>query len=812
MSIAVEAPPRLTTLPCKHCGEPSVVAKDGEDSDAFCCPGCRGAYNLIRGLGLDHYYSVRDKEPLGPIESETTDSPDQEAELLLEQGHSAVLQDGSQQVQLAIQGIHCGACSWLIENALMQQPGINGVRVRMNDHSVELNFHNDTISLGKIAAFIKRLGYRLVPFDPSSDAHLQTENSTHLTRIAFSGFLAANTMWIAIALYAGASAEYGYFLGLAGATLGLISLIGPGRVFLVGALAAIRTRTPHMDMPVALGLTAGTLVGSYNAIRGIGHVYFDSIAALVFLLSIGRWLQFRQQQRAAKAVELMLRLTPQHANRIQSDGSRVKTPVGNLKSNDIIEVLSGECIPVDGCIIKCSDTPRLDCSLLTGESDHVKVAIGGNVAAGTINSGLAIQIQVHQVGKETRLGQILQSVETAVRERTPIVMLADRVGGYFVLGVTVLAIAAFYLWLGHGVDVALTYSTALLIVACPCALALATPLAIAVGLGRAAKRGILIRDGSAFQHLASSGKIWLDKTGTLTEGKQQVTSVLGNPDLLRAAAILELECEHPIATAIRRKARLEGLALTRIARDVKKDSNGISGSVDDEQIAIGNADYLRGKSFTIPAELLANQEEILDRGESPVFIAANGQVETLLGLSDPIRQETPELIDELKRRAWQVGILSGDHREIVERVGRKLGIAADRCLGGMTPEEKLAIIETSKASSQVVMVGDGANDAAALAAADVGLAVRGGAEASLHAAPVFLSNGPGSLKNLLSASSRVQRMIYLTFAVSLAYNLFAVTLAMGGWITPLIAAVLMPISSLSVLALTISGRTFEDSP
>lgn len=810
MATVLESPLSTATLPCKHCGEATAVAALEEHSDVFCCSGCQGAYRLIRGLGLDNYYAVRDSQPAAPLGDDAVSSSIANEEFLLEQGNLEILEDGSHRALLAIQGIHCGACSWLIENALLRQPGVHSTRVRMNDHCIEIQFRPEAISLGEIDTFLGRLGYRLVAFDPKSDSHLVSENSRHLTRIAFSGFLAANTMWIAIALYAGASSGHAYFLGLAGACLGVVALLGPGRIFLQGAWAAIKTRTPHMDMPVSLGLLAGTLVGTYNAMRGIGHVYFDSIAALVFLLSIGRWLQFRQQQHASQAVELMMKLTPQQATKI-SNGTTQKTTIANLSAGDTIEVLSGECIPVDGTIAKCSTTPLLDCSLLTGESNSVKVELGGNVAAGTINVGPPLQISVTSTGKATRLGQILESVEAAVRQRTPIVMLADRVGGYFVVCVTILALLAFALWIEQGLDVAITHSTALLIVACPCALALATPLAIAVGIGRAAKRGILIRDGSVFQHMAKAGEIWLDKTGTLTEGKQRVTSVHGNTDGLRAAAILELECEHPIARAVRLQANEKGITLTRIAKNVSKESNGILGDVDGKQIAVGNTEFLLANGYTISRALQNASTDLLERGESPIFVGINKRAETLLGLSDPIRPETQSLLHELESRGWTVGILSGDHTHIVQRVGCSLGISAERCLGDKTPEQKLEIVKHSQVTSRVVMVGDGANDAAALAAADVGIAVRGGAEASLHAAPVFLAQGPSALSSLLHASTRVQRMIYVTFGVSLSYNMLAVGLALGGWITPLVAAVLMPISSLSVLALTIGGHTFKEN-
>ena len=795
-------------VPCIHCGE-LTPQTSGETDEVFCCHGCAGAYRLIHGLGLDNYYSVRDRLPTQQPDILDSDNHELTDEDCLDDIEQDSIGNGQVHVTLAVQGLHCGACSWLIENALQKQPGVQNVHVHMNNHSLELNYRPEAIRLSAVSRLMRKLGYRLAPLGETQDSHLASENIQHLTRIAVSGFLAANAMWIAIALYAGATAEFAYFLGLTGTALSLIALVGPGRIFLVGALAALRTRTPHMDLPVALGLLAGSLVGTYNAVVGIGHVYFDSIAALVFLLSIGRWLQFRQQQRAAKAVELLLRITPQFASRIEADGSRKRVPVSNLKAQDTIEVLGGQCVPADGSISGCSDTPMLDCSLLTGESESVKLAIGQPVAAGTINAGPPILVNVLATGKETRIGQVMASVEEAVRRKTPIVMLADRVGGYFVVIVSALAIGTFTYWLSSGFDIAVANASSLLIVACPCALALATPLAIAVGLGRAAKRGILIRDGSVFQHLAGSGTVWLDKTGTLTEGKQRVTSVMGDPKFIAAAATIELECIHPIARAIENKAKQQGARLLRTAQDISKCSNGIQGRVDSQNIAVGNLPFMRDHMIDVPESFISAREQLLAKGESPIYIAADGQVVTLLGISDPIRAEAFTAVESLKKRGWSVGILSGDHTQIVNRVGKALGIAAENCLGDLSPKQKLEMVEQTGKDSTVLMVGDGANDAAALATADVGIAVRGGAEVSLQAAPVFLSGGPRDLNAILLASSRVQQTIFLTFFVSLSYNLLAVGLAMAGFINPLIAAVLMPISSLSVLGLTLSKRTFR---
>lgn len=813
------------SLPCVHCGEPTHCAVDQDPGEVFCCNGCAGAYQLIRGLGLENFYALRDQAKLSgaarPAAQQSRYDQFDNPEFL---GHSApqTLPDGMQCSTFALQGLHCAACAWLIENAANREHGLLSTRVKMSEHTIQLVFDPSQTQLSQIARLMDRLGYQLSPFDPSQQNHLQAESRQQLTQIAIAGFLAANAMWIAIALYAGASLEitshHGYFLGLVGTALGVSAVAGPGRVFFTSALASLRTRTPHMDLPIALGLLVGTIVGSVNAITGQGHVYFDSIATLVFLLLIGRWIQFRQQQRAAKAVDLMLRITPKHAMRLTTNGETRQVLVDSLVADDIIEVLSGDSVPADGKIIALgrnvlATSTTLDCSLLSGESQPVRAVVGDSVAAGMINLGVPIQVQVDAVGANSRIGKVMQSVESAGMDKTPIVQLADRIGGYFVVAVTLLAICTFGYWATTSLSAATAHATALLIVACPCALALATPLAIAVGLGRAAQRGILIRDGNTFQVLAKPGRIWFDKTGTLTEGKQSVTTLVGSATALALAAAVERHCKHPVAYAILREAQLRQLPIDENGSLSETLQGGVCGLASGCDVTIGNLHLIHSRNLSIPPELLRSAAELASDGESPIYVAVDGQVTTVLGLADPIRPGAKEVLSQLQRAGWKLGILSGDHTEIVRRVAQQLGLPQQNCFGDLSPEQKLASIKTNAAEQEtVVMIGDGANDAAALAMADVGIAVRGGAEVSLQAAPVYITTGRiHSLLDLDIGSRRTQKLIRSTFAISLSYNLLAVVLAMTGWITPLGAAVLMPISSISVLGITLATQTFPDS-
>ncbi len=807
------------TLPCIHCGLPTVCDAGTESERVFCCAGCLGAYQLIHGWGLEDFYALRDQMKLtGAAQAasragryEQFDTPE-----FLGPSTPEQLSDGTCRTELAIHGLHCGACAWLIENAAAREPGLLSARVKMSDHTIRLVFDPQATKLSSLAALLDRLGYALAPIDPRRDDQVQVVNRQLLIQIAIAGFFAANAMWIAIALYAGeySGVEAGqrYFLGLVGTVLGVSAVLGPGRTFFVGALASLRMMTPHMDLPVALGLGVGTIVGTINAILGRGQIYFDSLATLVFFLLIGRWIQFRQQQRAAKAVDLMLRITPRHATLIGSDDTEKMILVDTLQLGDVIRIAAGQPVAADGRVLRGQS--NLDRSLLSGESQPVAIGEGDSVAAGTINLTAPIDLQVTAVGRDSRIGRVMQAVESAAMEKTPIVQLADRIGGVFVVAVTLLAVGTFVYWVPSGLSAATANATALLIVACPCALALATPLAIAVGLGRAANRSMLIRDGQALQQLASAGTMWFDKTGTITEGRQRVSTVHGDLDGLRLAAAIEAACRHPVAQAIVLDAQRRHLSLPVDARLERVATGGIVGQADGKHVCVGNLQFMSEQGIHLDHQFCGAARQLAQRGESPILIAAQGQIITLIGLSDPLRTGAKDVMAELARRGWSVGILSGDHPEIVRRVAEQLALPENRCHGGLTPEEKLAAIRQSRATGgTVVMVGDGANDAAALAAADVGVAVRGGAEVSLQAAPVFIASGElTSLLTLLRGAGSTTRLVLLNFALSLSYNLVAVGLAMAGCISPLVAALLMPLSSVSVLGLTLAWPSFVEEP
>lgn len=826
------------TKPCVHCGLPTPVHCDTDPSTVFCCNGCKGAYELIQGWGLESFYELRDSSQQNRASLDSDASFDVfDDEEFLGPSKPSVQSDSWLQTRLAIVGLHCAACAWLIENVATRTPGWRSARVKMSNHSIQIVFDPKTIRLSEIARLLNRIGYELAPYIDGDDQAFQIQNRKLLTQIAIAGFCAANAMWIAVALYAGdatgLAASHREFLTFIGTGLGLVSVAIPGRTFFVGAIASLRTRTPHMDLPVALGLSVGSITGIVSVILGRGYVYFDSLAILVFLLLIGRWIQFHQQHRAAKAVDLLLRITPRHARRLNGDGAVTMVLAERLQHGDVVRVFAGESVPADGTIIR--GRSLLDRALLTGESRHVRVDVGDSIEAGVVNLQSEFDFRITAIGKDSRIGRVMQSVEEASAGRVPAVQLADRIGGVFVTVVSILAVATFAWWAAVDWYVAASCATALLIVACPCALALATPLAIAVGLGRSAKQKIYIRDGATLGQLAKPGTIWFDKTGTLTEGRPSASLVYGDQDAIVLADAIERGCKHPIAEAIHGLAHrlclpvrtpgneIEGHSEIEVAdvevTDVEVGIGGITGHCDGRAILVGNFDFAQSHAIYLDDGTLLAAASCLENRSSPIVIAVDGIAVTVLAVQDTIKPDAAATVSWLANRGWTVGVLSGDHAEIVNQVADQLGISRDHCYGGLSPEDKLRHIKSLQASAlnqsssrrTIVMVGDGANDAAALAAADVGIAVRGGAEVSLRAAPVFIATGQlSTLSSLIDASRRTSALIHTAFATSLAYNLVAVGLAMAGRISPLLAAILMPISSVTVLSLCLVWPIYKN--
>lgn len=814
---------------CVHCGltvPPGLIEPSRPADRQFCCHGCETAYAVIHACGLERYYALLQHSSEAPSRPARNTHRkyaeyDDEAFARLYVTPAADAKDASSptllRTELFVDNVHCAACLWLLEKMPRVVPGVIEARVDLRRRAVRIVWDPTRTPLSRAAAALDSLGYPPHPVRQASAlAARRAEDRRHLVRLGIAGACAGNVMLLAFSLYAGLldGIEPVYARLFSWMSLGFtaVSLAWPGRVFFRGAIAAIRTRTLHLDLPIALGLAGGALWSAYvtlfdthgGRVAGAGGVYYDSLAMLVFALLIGRFIQHRQQRWAGDNVELLFSLSPTSARLVEEDGVR-EVPVEALQRGQLVEVLAGDSFPVDGLVE--SGCSQVDQSVLTGESRPVDASPGGAVAAGATNLTATLRVRVEATGPETRVGRLMKLVEECSRRRAPIVQLADRMAGWFVAAMMLLAAVTVALWWSSNPARGVQNAIALLIVACPCGLGLATPLAMTIALGRAAREGLLVKGADALQVLARPGVLFLDKTGTITQGRLALLEWCGDPWLRPLVGELESHSTHPVARALAAEGPrgASGTAATTVEVETTV-GGGISGIVGGRRVAVGSARYLASRGIDAGPGLTSLAESAAARGRTPVFVAADGRAAALAVLGDPLRPDAKSSIDALRNTGWDVRILSGDHGATVAAVAAQLGLPTGASRGGATPEDKLAEIERARAERPeraVVMVGDGVNDAAALAAASVGVAVHGGAEASLTAADISVTRpGLSPLVDLLAGSRRTMSAIRVNLGVSLAYNALAAALCMTGVVTPLMAAILMPTSSLTVLALS----------
>lgn len=815
-TLPVGAPRANAGVCCWHCGLPvprGLVAAGA--SRQFCCAGCETAWGVINGCGLDRYYRLR-------AEMETSPAPARGQGRAYEEYDDPVFHrlyvgrrpDGLLETELYLEGVHCAACVWLVEKLPAVLGGVVESRLDFGRRVVRIAWSEAGPALSRIARTLDTLGY---PPHPAKDVNARSvrraEERRMLVRIGVAGAAAGNAMLLAFALYGGVfggmEPEFRALFRATSLLIAIIALAWPGSVFFRGAWASLRTRTPHLDLPIAIGLAAGGLWGAINTLRGAGDVYFESVTALVFLLLVGRWIQHRQQRSAADAVELLFSLTPSTARVVDAGGATRLAPVEALRVGETVEVHAGESAPVDGVVLDHEAT--VDQGLLTGESRPVRTAPGEPVHAGAVNVGGPLRMRVEATGDQTRVARLMRLVADAAARRAPIVRMADRLAGWFVGASLALAAGTAALWLWLDPSRALDNAAALLIVACPCALGLATPLAVSTALGRAARRGLLIKGGDALERLAKPGVMFLDKTGTITEGRLELVEWRGDRRAMSAVAALESSCAHPIARALTRAIGPGDGVCVGWSR--QRLGAGVEGTVDGAGVLVGSPDWV-GSHATTPQWAAGAVHAFTARSLTPILVAIDGEVVAVAGLGDPIRTDASASIEALRARGWSIRILSGDHPDVVASVARELGVSAESAMGGVTPERKLdAVRAAARGGRAVVMVGDGVNDAAALSAASVGVGVHAGAEASLAAADVYLNTpGLGPLVELVDGARRTVRTIHVCLGASALYNLVAASLALAGLINPIIAAVLMPLSSFTVLAIARRARTFGAQP
>jgi Cu2+-exporting ATPase len=735
--------------------------------------------------------------------------------------HTKALDSGDRAAQLFLDGVHCAACVWLVERLPFEVPGVSHARLDLPRARLDISWNPELVTLSEVAVWLARVGYSPHPKRLESDTETSLAERQLLRRVGVSWALAGNVMLLAFALYAGLdrSGDTGLINGARWLSLALAlpAVIYGGAEFFRKAWHSIRVsirarsaRHLHMDTPISLGILIGFGHSAWATVSGSGEVWFDSITVLIAALLTARWLQLRSRRFAGNATERLLALIPTMVRRVERDGTVSIVPGKELRKDDSVVVPPGEVIPVDGTVTVGQST--VNNAILTGESRPQDVEPGSRVSAGATNLTSPLHITVSAAGEDTRVGSLLSWIQDSSSQRAPVVLLANRLSAYFVVSVLFLAVLTAVLWLWWSPGDVVQHVVALLVITCPCALGMATPLAMAVAAGQAARSGIFIKTDEASQLLTDVDAIVLDKTGTLTEGSLSLIDWAGDENALDLAALLETHSAHPLGYAIANSRGIREDASGEVASFQSVAGQGVLGRVRGARVAVGRPDWIRFMSKSVDPSLVSSVDRFTAAGWTPIAIQVDGQVRAVAAFGDRLRDDAADIVSDFRRTGTAVYLISGDHSEVVGRVASELGIPIANAMGDVGPEEKRSFVDklVLEDKKTVVMLGDGVNDAAALQAASVGIAVQGGSTASLVAADVFLTrSGLGTVEDLFAGARNVMRVIRRNLALSLIYNVAGATAAIAGLVTPLIAAVAMPVSSLVVVASSILQRSFK---
>ncbi|WP_457668629.1 heavy metal translocating P-type ATPase [Thiolapillus sp.] len=803
---------------CFHCGLPLPeqdysTAIDGKEQH-FCCFGCQSVCEAIYAAGMEGFYQrtpeglLLEPPPPPPEDLGLYDLEEVQAEFVHKKGQE-------REIHLLVEGIHCAACVWLIEHTLNQLPGILSARVNLSAKRLLLRWDNSRIKLSEIIETLARVGYAATPFDPeAAEGILKKQTRDLLFRITFAGFAMMNLIWVSIALYSGADkGEFRTLFHWVGFALATPTLLYSGWPFLKGAWTSLRTGHLGMDLPIALGAVVTWAYSSWVTFTDIPdhQVYFDTVVNFIFVILIGRHLEGMSKRHAVAATQRLLDLQPRVALILQ-DGEEKTVPIRRVQPGDKVIVKPGAKIPVDGVVLQGES--RVDEAMLSGESEAVAKHPGDKVSAGTVNTQGALTIEVTGTLNNTALGRIIRLVEEAQASKAPIQCMADRIVPWFVLATLSLATLTFFIWLHKDFEIALMAATSVLIITCPCAFGLATPMAIAVASGQGARHGILVKTGAVLETLSHVEHFVFDKTGTLTEGKMQVVRIipaeeLSEERLLQYAAAAERFSEHSIAQAIIAEAKSRKLDPKKMnASDFSSTpGQGIHARVEQSDILMGTLNWLKEQQVTPDDRLLEQSAALENQGISLVQVAIDGRHAGIIGIADRIRADARRLIEDLRARNIRLTLLSGDRRSVAEAVAQQLG--GMQVIAEVLPEDKDKVIaDLQKQGQLVAMVGDGVNDAPALIRADVGIAIGSGTDVSVESADIVLmSDELEKISLAVALSRRTLKTIRQNIMISFAYNIIMVPLAMAAIITPLIAAISMPISSLLVIGNAARIRT-----
>ena len=798
-------------LPVEHEGEFTFVV-NGEKQD-FCCFACKTVCQAIYQSGLESFYQkTPDGESLAPPpettnEFESFDSDDVQADYV-----DTLAEERT--INLLVEGIHCAACIWLIEQTLSKHGAVSIVEANLSSKRLRLGWNNSQTKLSELLKLLAQVGYSAVPFDPeTAEGALAKRHRGMLYRMAFAGFAMMNLMWVSIALYSGANeGEFRNWFHWIGFIIATPTLLYSGYPFFKNAFTGLKNAYLTMDLPIAIGASITYLYSTYITVSEskTGDVYFDTVVNFLFVVLVGRYLESISKREALSSTRRLLELQPKLATLVTGDETKV-VPVRAVNIGDVVLVKPGEKVPVDGVVIEGKS--GVDESMLTGESLPVFKKHDDYVVAGSINGEGMIKVQAQHVLRNTALAKIVELMERAQSSKAPIQAIADRIVPWFVVITLTLATLTFVYWYQTDFEIALLAATSVMIITCPCAFGMATPMSIAVSTGVGAHLGILIKQGLALETLSKVTHFVFDKTGTLTNGRLELKDIIAAPEysteeILSIAASVEQNSEHVIAEAIVQHAKQQNLALQSLADFVAFPGEGVQAYRASKLIRVGTAAWLQQHNVLDELGLFEQALQKEQQGHTCVFVVVDKKVIGLLAFADSLRKDTLNVIRALQQQGVTITVLSGDKEAVVNTVTAEFGEVIRRA--EVLPKDKSDVVKQLQAEGEVVaMVGDGINDSPALIQSDVSFAMASGTDVSIESADIVLSHQ--SFINVIRARElalATLRTIKQNIVLSFTYNLIMVPLAMMALVNPLVAALTMPLSSLVVIGNAARLRRF----
>ena len=735
----------------------------------------------------------------------------------------------SKQKEYIIEGMSCASCAMTIENAVSKIPGVDKASVNLATEIMTVEA-NDSVTPEDIAKVVDGVGYSARPRGKSVEEELEEKNEkkeAHLREmkrnLTISAIFTVPLLFIAMADMVGIpmpaflspmQSPVSYALIQLALSLPIVWI---GRRFFVDGFKALSKGHPNMDSLVALGTSAAflySLYGTYHVLEGHAHfamnLYYESAGVILTLITLGKYFEDVSKGKTSMAIQTLVGLAPKMAT-VLRDGQEVEVPVEEVQVGDLIRVKPGEKVPVDGIVTEGNST--VDESMLTGESIPVSKAVGDEVIGASLNKTGSFILKATKIGKDTALSQIIQLVEQAQGSKAPIAKLADKVSGVFVPIVIVLALVSGLAWYFLGQEswvFALTITISVLVIACPCALGLATPTAIMVGTGKGAENGILLKSGEALEEANHVNMVVFDKTGTITNGTPVVTDVVTaeNTDadaLIRLAASLEVASEHPLGEAIVAKAKEQGAAFDEVTNFEAIPGFGIKGHVGETLVFLGNEKWMRENGLA-NVEMNDKANHFAEQGKTPLYIGYNDAVQGLIVVADTVKESSARAIQTLHEMGIQVAMMTGDHERTAQAIAAEVGI--DRVFSEVLPQDKANYVSKLQEEGYIVaMVGDGINDAPALAQAQVGIAIGTGTDVAIESADAVLMKSdlmdvPAMLKLSRATIRNIKENLFWAFA----YNVIGIPFAMGvlhlfggPLLNPMIAGAAMSFSSVSVV-------------